>query len=72
MVDEIFIGGYGSESEINSGMIRWNQQEMLDLCDDEGLLSLFQRYVTWFTPRDKMKFEREVEAEIALDDLLSS
>ena len=73
MVDEVFKAGYASEEDMKSQPIRWTKQEMLELCDDEGLLSLFSRYVTWYprTPeRDKMAFEREVEAQIALDEML--
>jgi hypothetical protein len=72
MVAEIFEAGYGSTEELKH-MIRWTRQEMLELCDDMGLLSLFKRYVTWHTNgKDKEVFIREVEAEIALDDLLTS
>jgi hypothetical protein len=73
MVDEVFSAGYGGEREID--LLRWTRQEMLDECSDKDLLSLFERYVTWYPPtpgRDQRQFEREVEAEIALDDLLCS
>lgn len=72
MVDEIFKAGYAGPSE--EDMIRWTYQQMLDLCDDEGLISLFERYVTWYPAkpgRDKEIFLAEVEAEIALDDMLA-
>jgi len=72
MVDEVFKAGYASEEELQT-MQRWTRDEMLELCDDRGLLSLFQRYVIWYpkTPeRDKMAFEKDIEAEIAIDELL--
>ena len=71
MIDEVFKAGYGGERE--KDLIRWTREEMSELCDDKGLLSLFSRYVTWWprTPeRDQHAFEMEVEAQIALDEML--
>ncbi len=69
MVNEIFKAGYGSEED-SKHAARWTTNEMLELCDDEGLLSLFTRYVTWYmNGKDKETFIREIEAEIAIDDL---
>jgi hypothetical protein len=78
MIDDIFKSGYGGEGE--KDMIRWTKEEMSELCEDKDLLCLFQRYVTWYpatradgdqrTMREKIAFEREVEAQIALDELL--
>lgn len=76
MIDEVFKAGYGGDSELD--MIRWTKEEMSELCDDEGLLSLFQRYVTWYPAthpdgslRDKIAFEKEIEAQIALEKMLA-
>ena len=74
IIDEVFKAGYGSEEELQQHMIRWTKEEMSDQCDDKDLLCLFQRYVTWsptIPGRDKEEFEKEIEAQIALDELLS-
>jgi hypothetical protein len=64
MVSMVFNSGYASEEELKT-MGRWSKDEMLTLCDDEGLLSLFIRYTT-----GERETEREALEQIAIFKML--
>jgi len=76
MVDQVFAGGYSDPNNpAEQSMIRWTKQEMLDLCTDQSLISLFQRYVAWYPTspigRSKEDFLRDIEVEIAVENALA-
>lgn len=70
LIDDIFKAGYNGPSEQN--MIRWTREEMAEKCDDEGLLCLWRRYVTYYPDPHKRrdKIMNEVLSQIAIYDAL--
>jgi len=68
MITHIFQSGYAGPDDMLTQPIRWTMNEMHELCDDEGLLSLFQRYTTLGSYGKNI--EDEVKAQIAINKML--
>ena len=68
MITYIFQGGYAGPDDMLTQPIRWTMNEMYELCDDEGLLSLFQRYTTLGVSGKQI--EDEVKAQMAVHEML--
>lgn len=73
MIDEVFAFGYNGPEE--QDMIRWTKEEMHNLETDEGVLSLWIRYVTYWPPgkysETKEELEAEALAQMAISKMLS-
>lgn len=70
----IFGHGYNDGSEYERQRFGWSPEEMEDQCDDLCLLSLFQRYVTFYPDKEniKMAMEHEFLASIAISEMLEN